>query len=137
MAVSSSDKEYKNNDTWVKAPLILIAVFIGDKSKYKNIYEKIGKGMLSPKALYEYLNTLNFSNTNDKKYFLLLTLTFILTKDNDVYKEEAEEILKPYKKSLDDLRPVYHCRVSEDFPDSESTFQAFYKKLEEWRSFIE
>ncbi len=142
MAVNDSDNRQKM-DTWIQAPLILIAIFIKDK----NLYKKIGKGTLSPYALYKYLNTLNFSNTRtpseNKEYIIMYSLAFILTKNNILYKKEAKKIAGEFYQNDSDIEPlsvlrkIYNFNCSGDFPNSESTFQSFYKKLEEWRSFIE
>jgi hypothetical protein len=143
MAINQGQREYYN--AWVQMPLFLIAVSINGDNEF---YHQIGRGLLEPDKIHEYINTLYFSGRGAdgrKRYLLYNVLAFSLTEENTEYTEQAVNIYikleSPSAQQMD--RNDILGRIMAPFdqfsqiPDSETGFQSLYKRLEDWRSFID
>lgn len=139
MAIAANNRQFM--DTWMTAPLVLIALLI----KKEEMYETLGKGTLSPKKAIAYIDTLYFSGhraDEDKRDLTFDILAFSLTDNNVEFKKEAAEILKArysYGASNDSVLDSL-ARMTDRFgifPSTESAFQNFYEKIENWRDFLD
>ncbi len=131
---------------WVEASLILIAIFIDNRS----LYEQVGKGTVLVDDLYNYIMNLNFPDPRSsyERYILLTSLAFAMKDEPGDQLDRLADLCIAY-----DGRPVTEEDVSEKRREiigqlsrsidewnsisSKSSFQNIYSLLEEWRTFIE
>lgn len=145
MAVAETEKTAKL--IWIKASVILIAIFIDNRS----LYNKIGKSSVSPDELFQYINGLDFSNLRSdsyESYFMFITMGFYikagpkedLNRIADLCLEHYEDT--PSNDNLDEKRRGMLDRLARG-PDEFgslgqlSGFQSIYNMMEEWKAFIE
>lgn len=121
------------------ATLFLIALGVSDREKY----QELGEGKAMAKDMYTYLRSLPF-DWNDRKSnnIVVLALAFNLRQWDDVNDGQTVQIYQSIrdKNHLEKSHVLNELAEIVEFARSipeESGFQRIYKKLEEWRSFVE
>ena len=125
---------------WLDATLFLIALGVHDKEKY----QKLGEGKAMAKDIYDYLRDLPF-DWNDPKLnnIVVLTLAFNLRRWDDVNDMQTVQIYKSIREYENNTEKSQIIKKLASFMDQhlnmreKSGFQEIYKKLEEWRPFVE
>jgi hypothetical protein len=131
-------------DPWLRMGLFLIALMISGNIE---IYQQLGKGILSPSRLYDFIYNLQFHGdgaADDRRYLLLDALSFALTSENKAFQEDAINVAisvdSPGNSHSDRSALLGHLvrrlNNSARLPHSISGFQTLYKKLEEWKDFL-
>jgi hypothetical protein len=130
------------NSTWLDATLFLIALGVSDRQKYQHL----GEGKAFVKDMYDYLSDLSFDKNNGKlDYYIAITvLSAFNLRQNDRKNDEQTAAL--YKSIIDhnkDFGTPHIINILAEIVEfaqripEESGFQRIYKKLEEWRPFVE
>ncbi|MCA9464688.1 MAG: hypothetical protein KC643_04500 [Nitrospira sp.] len=144
MVVTSDTKA---NVHWINAAILLIAIFI----KNTPLYHSLGKGECKPKNLFDYLANLSFNNDSSasEKRFLLFSAMAFRMRDHEDELHHIAELCINYDGPSAGLQTQHSERISETIqslgkllgpfwhPTQEYAFQNIYKRLEEWRNFLE
>ncbi len=143
--IAVDDSKQRAADNWLGATVLLIAIGI----KQQKIYHKIGLAQIKANELHEYLLSLNYSGTSDRKrYIVFSAIAFNLHADNEENKQQSADIVVEYdnKTLQEDDKPNARrqaidmlARSVDRFGtiESKSGFQIIYERLEDWRSFID
>ena len=146
MAVTQTERTARM--TWVEAAIILIAIFIANRS----LYSRIGAASASPTEIYEYLKSLDYTlpphNYNEQDT-VLTAMAFCLRSDQKKEHDEIAKICQNYDLSTkthgteEEKRAAVIGYLSRTFNggrghlSDQSPFQKIYSMMEEWRAFIE
>ena len=141
IAIENSNKADKNR---LIASLTLIAFSMGGKAE-KQLYQSLGKGLLSPKGLINYLEGKSGleSEKKERRYevFILNTLSFMMNSDMGEYYNQAISVFADSEINTWSLtRADIQTRIDDYYDgygfDDASGFEQIYQKLQTWEDLI-
>ena len=130
------------NSTWLDATLFLIALGVSDRQKYQHL----GEGRAFVKDIYDYLSDLSFDKNKGKlDYYIAITVlsAFNLRQNDRKNDEQTAALFKSISDNNKDWGAPHIINTLAEIVEfaqripEESGFQRIYKKLEEWRPFVE
>ena len=145
MAVEKTDQTAK--PAFVRVAVILIAIFIDNRS----LYNKIGNASIPPDEFYKYIKELNFSALYDssyERYIIFIAMASCMRSEAQGELDQIVDLCIGYENgtSSSDNSDVKRHEMMQSLTMSldnwgrlnkQTAFQSIYTRIEEWKAFIE
>lgn len=151
--LSVADQTLTAQTNWIKAAIVLIAIFVKDR----DLYHRLGQDKVTPYEIKDYIEKLGYrDNTNSrapekhKRQLMLTCLAFLLKDESDKQSNtgrDAADIAKnlfdmkngtPEDQAQEALSLLHHMVTAHGgIYHPETGFQTIYKNFESWKNFIE